>query len=115
MVGAEAGMMNTNKSMKAYITGTTESESLISLDILGSRKTVENLHLSVDIDSVLWMTDRLKMAGTINIHLLPHKGIKAPIYKSNHAYVRLYWPQTHEDLSMGRVSSASQVVPISSC
>ena len=113
MVGQEAGIRNTDKAMRTYITGRTDSGSLIHLDIPKSRKPVGDLVFSADIDSVIWITDRLKVAGPINLQLLPYKGEKAPIHKHNHTYVNLYWPRTEEDVREGRKSTASQEVPIS--
>lgn len=113
MVGAEAGTENSERGLRSYLTGTTESGSYIQLDIHGSRKTVQGLHISSDIDSVLWVTDWLKVLGVINLHILPYKGNSPPINKHNHAYVDLYWPRTEEECSKGEISSAHKAVPIS--
>ena len=115
MVGVEAGVRDTQQSTRTYTTGTTESGSLIRLDIQESRERleVEDIHISVDIDSILWITDRLRTTGAVNIHVLPYTGVKAPIEKHNHTYVNLYWPRTKADCLKGRVSSASQAVPTS--
>ena len=99
--------------MKAYITGRTNSGSYIRLDIQKSRRPLQDLKCSADVDSIIWLTDRLKVLGSINIHLLPFLGIKAPIGKHNHTYVNLYWPRTEEDVKKAKLSSACQEVPIS--
>lgn len=113
MVGADAGREGTDKWMKTYITGRTDSEHLIRLDIHKSRKRVEDLQFSADIDTVIWETDNLKVVGAINLQLLPFRGDKAPIRKHNHTYVELYWPRTEMDEKKGGMSKASQGVPIS--
>ena len=56
MVGAEAGKEGTEKGMRTYINGITgdrNNKRLIHLDIQKSRRTVKNMDISVDIDSVL--------------------------------------------------------------
>ena len=99
--------------MKAYITGRTNSGLYIRLDIQKSGRALEDLKYLADVDSVIWLTDRLKVLRSINVHLLPFLGIKAPIQKHNHMYVNLYWPRTEEDLREAKLSSAYQEVPIS--
>jgi hypothetical protein len=113
MVGWEAGEVGTEDGMRTYITGKTRSGKYVRLDVQKSRKTVENLHFAIDIDSILWVTDKLKVLGSINLHLLPYKGMKAPIKTHNHAYVELYWPRTNQDLRKGKRSDISKLVPIS--
>lgn len=89
MVGGDAGRDGSKDLMETYVKGTGDS-GYICLDIHGSRKTVDNLEFSIDIDSVIWVTDKLKICGSINLQLLPYKGDTAPIKKHNHAYVKLY-------------------------
>ena len=92
MVGAEAGKEGTEKGMRTYINGITgdrNDKCLICLDIQKSRRAVKNMDISVDIDSILWITDRLKVKRNINLHGMPHRGFKAPIKKYNHTYVEL--------------------------
>jgi len=99
--------------MKLYVTGRTSTGSYVRLDLHKSREKVDNLKISVDIDSVIWETDNLKTVGPINLQLLPFKGPKAPISKHNHTYVKLLWPRTDQDVDNFRRSMASQEVPIS--
>lgn len=115
MVGPEAGEQGTEEGMTTYIKGRTGpgSKNYIHLNLHKSRKQVGTLNLSTDIDSILWVTDHLKVLGSITMHLLPYRGESAPIKKHNHAYVELYWPRTEEEEGMGRMSGASQEVPIS--
>ena len=99
--------------MKLYVTGRTSTGSYVRLDLHKSREKVDNLKISVDIDSVVWETDNLKTVGPINLQLLPFKGPKAPISKHNHTYVKLLWPRTDRDVDNHRRSMASQEVPVS--
>jgi len=109
----EGGKGTAEERMKIYVTGRTSTGSYIRLDVHKSRERVDNLNFSVDIDSVIWETDKLKAVGPINLQLLPFKGPKAPISKHNHTYVKLYWPRTDQDVVNHRRSAASQEVPIS--
>lgn len=113
MVWKRGGQTGSDQWMKTYITGRADSESFIRLDIHKSRKPVEYLDFSADVDSVLWVTDRLKSAGAINLQLLPYKEPKAPIRTHNHAYVELCWPRTELEYNLGVRSDAYQWVPIS--
>ena len=106
-------MIDPDVGAEAYITGRAPSGKFIFLDIHGSRKPAPDLQYSIDIDSVLWVTDRLKVNGCITLHLLPYTGSKAPISKHNHAYVDLVWPRTEEDVEYGERSSFTKAVPIS--
>jgi hypothetical protein len=113
MVGPQAGEQGREGGMTTYIKGRTESQKYIHLNLHKSRKVVESIDFSTDIDSVLWVTDKLKVLGSLTIHLLPYRGESAPIRKHNHAYVELYWPRTMEEEGRGERSHASQEVPIS--
>ena len=62
--------------------------------------------------NVLWITDKLKVNGNVNLHTLPHRGFKTPIEKHNHTYVKLVWPWTKVEASQGQISSASQAITI---
>ena len=111
MVGPESG--DKEEGMRRFVTGKTESGKFIRLNIHKSRKVVRDLEFSADIDSIIWVTDKLKVAGSVNLQLLPHKKPKAPIGNHNHTYVELFWPRTQMDFLHGRRSTASQEVPIS--
>jgi hypothetical protein len=113
MVGREGGREDTWKGMKSYIAGKTDSGHFIRLNLHRSRKVVEKMDFAADVDSILWVTDRLRSKSMINLQLMPYRGPKAPIRTHNHAYVELYWPRTELDKGQGRPSTASQEVPIS--
>jgi hypothetical protein len=113
MVGPQAGFENTNQSMASYVTGTTGSGDYIRLDIHKSRQKAPHVHISADIDCILWITDRLKVTGSVDLQILPYTHKVAPINKNNHAYVELYWPRTIPEQKKRKVSSISGSVPIS--
>jgi hypothetical protein len=98
---------------QAYLTGQTKSGSYIRLDIHKSRRAVKGLKFSADVDSVIWLTDRLRVNATIQVHITPYLGMKAPIRKHNHTYVNLYWPRTELEKKRGKVSSVRREVAIS--
>jgi len=80
--------------MRPYITGryatVVNPGHFVRLDILRSRKTVHDVQISMDIDSVIWLTDKLKVRLAVNVHLLPSTKPEAPISTNNHTYVELY-------------------------
>jgi len=104
--------------MKPYITGRTNTvinpDHYIRFDPLLSRKTVDDVRISVDVDSVIWLTDKLKVKAAVNIHLLPSTEPEAPISKNNHTYVELYPPRTDAEKAKGHMSGQSLLTPISS-
>lgn len=69
--------------------------------------------VSMDIDSVIWLTRRLKVKGAFNLFTSPHRKEAPPISRSNHLFVELLWPPLEEDLEAGHISGAVKRVPIS--
>ena len=91
--GAKGGKGTAKEHMKLYVTGRISTGLYVCLDLYKLQEKVDNLKISVDIDSVIWETDNLKTVGPINLQLLPFKGPKAPISKHNYTYVKLLWPR----------------------
>ena len=58
-------------------------------------------YLSLDIDSVIWVTYYPKILTELSIHVLPYSGAHPPIWKSNHAYMEVLMPQSEEDQDSG--------------
>jgi len=106
-----------DNQMRLYITGryatVVNPDHFIRLDLLRSRKTVNDVRISMDIDSVIWLTDRLKVKPAANIHLLPSTKPEAPISSNNHTFVELYPPRTEKEKARGEMSEQSQLVSIS--
>jgi hypothetical protein len=91
-------------SMKMFVQGVMEDgETLIKLDPSRDRYPLrlDEYFLSFDIDSINWITYKLRVLTEISIHVLPYSGARPPIWKNNHAYVELLMPQSEIDKDMG--------------
>jgi hypothetical protein len=95
---------NSFESMKMFVQGVMEDgETLIKLDLKRDRfplRPDEHL-LSLDIDSINWITYKLRVLTEISVHVLPYSGARPPIWKNNHAYVEVLMPQSEIDKDMG--------------
>jgi len=104
-------------SMMAYVTGRvdmgSEESSYIRLDMMKDRVWPQAVEISMDIDSVIWLATRLKVAGVFNLHTSPYRKERPPISIANHVYVELLWPRTDEDVAGGRISGGAKQVPLS--
>jgi len=95
---------NSFESMKMFVQGVMEDgETLIKLDLKRDRfplRPDEHL-LSLDIDSINWITYKLRVLTEISVHVLPYSGARPPIWKNNHTYVEVLMPQSKIDKDMG--------------
>jgi hypothetical protein len=57
--------------------------------------------LSLDIDSINWITYNLRVLTEISVHVLPYTGARPPIWKNNHAYADVLMPQSETDKDTG--------------
>ncbi|KAG1808883.1 uncharacterized protein BJ212DRAFT_1484738 [Suillus subaureus] len=57
----------------------------------------EEITISVDIDSYIWVTPDFCTALSLEIYLAPVIGQQTPIHKHNHIYVDILVPQSAED------------------
>lgn len=64
--------------------------------------TPEDVLITTDIDSIIWVTPHLVIKGKINIHTAPLPRDKAPISHHNHVYVNVLFPPSDEERSLGR-------------
>ena len=113
---AEAGSENSLSSMMAYVAGRVcsgpKEGSYIRLDIMKDRVQPKEVAISVDIDSIIWLTPKLKVSGIINLHTSPYRKERAPISTANHVYIELLWPRLDEDVINGGISSGVKQVPL---
>jgi len=107
--GPERGL----SSAMAYTTGKTGAGSYIRLNVMKDRVWPKDVNISVDIDSVIWLTSKLKVSAAFNLHTSPYRKEKPPISTANHTYVELLWPRLNEDVAHGRISSGVKQVPLS--
>jgi hypothetical protein len=101
------GPLNSDESCAAYVQGRwydMEGEpKLITLDLERDAMKVppDHVTISVDIDSVIWLTYRLSFKTSVNLHVLPYYGKKPPIHINNHVYINVLWPRSEEDIASG--------------
>jgi hypothetical protein len=98
----DLGEAGTRKSMEALVQGKINDEVFV-LDLEKDAYPVskEDIILSVDIDSIIWVTAVLRVRTELSIHLLPDRSRVAPIGVHNHVYVDLLLPQSEEDQDTG--------------
>src|SRR5271170_4519789 len=78
----EAGSAeNTKFSQNVFVRGRTRDNRFIQVDLEKDAVEyyVDNVDISVDIDSVIWVTHKLQFKGPMNLHLLPLLGGQAPV------------------------------------
>ncbi|KDQ06091.1 hypothetical protein BOTBODRAFT_39836 [Botryobasidium botryosum FD-172 SS1] len=89
-------------SFQTFVRGRDAHGRLIALDLERDAFDLarEELEVSVDIDSFIWVTYRPEFAGRIQLRLTPTMGHHAPIRKSNNVEVRLLMPPSQEELDL---------------
>lgn len=85
--------------LDAFIGGRDPSDRPLCLSLEHDRCTLsdEEIIYSTDIDSVIYVTHRLKVVNHIALHVHPIVRHRPPIYKHNHVYVEVLLPQSDED------------------
>ncbi|KAG1863287.1 hypothetical protein DFJ58DRAFT_725189 [Suillus subalutaceus] len=93
-----------------------------------------DIEVSVDIDSIIWVTSEFRIKGTIGIYMTPLFQSRPGIFKHNHTSIDILIPQSEEDsnapggrtewlskrfnmsaiphICIGRISSASSILNI---
>jgi hypothetical protein len=84
------------RSSDVFIRGLTRNGEFIRLDLEldCNHLPLKDILLSVDIDSVIWVTSCPKFKGAINLHLTPYVRDKAPIEANPYIYIELVMPPT---------------------
>ncbi|KAF8129371.1 hypothetical protein EV363DRAFT_1169043 [Boletus edulis] len=76
--------------------------------------TTGEIRTTLDIDSVIWVTNHLHVCGSLKVNVMPYFGNKPPIPKNNHCEVEILWPQSATDQERGgRSEWFTKSVPIS--
>jgi hypothetical protein len=112
----EAGpMANTDPSQKVFVCGRTQDDQFIQLNLQkdGVECLADDVDISIDIDSVIWVTHNLQFKGPMNLHLLPLLGDQAPVSKNNHVYIQVLCPPTADEEGLGIRSKKHERFPIS--
>jgi hypothetical protein len=79
------------------VTGVTKDGRYVCVDLLQDGVEPDDLDLSCDVDSVIWITQAPKLRGAVAIYSVPVIRDRAPIWKSNHVQIQVLHPQTEDD------------------
>jgi hypothetical protein len=112
----EAGNIEgTPESLDVFIRGKDRAGRYLSVDLTKDEiaLTQDQVNISTDIDSVIWVTYAPKFKGPMNLHLLPVSGDKPPFSVNNHVYVKVLDPPTPEDRIYMRRSQMESRLPLS--
>src|ERR1700722_2440506 len=112
----EAGLPDGKPDSQAvFVKGKSRSQDFIELD-LEKDETILNDHqveISIDIDSVIWVTYKPQFSGSVYLHLLPLLGDKPPFSINNHVYINILQPPTKLDREEMQRSHTSKRYPLS--
>jgi hypothetical protein len=101
VVGAEGLLEIADKEGddgRILLTGMTRREGeYVCLDLLRDHVEPHDLHLSCDVDSVIWVTQTPKFKGPVAVYSVPVIRDRAPIWKDNHVQIQVLHPQTEDD------------------
>jgi hypothetical protein len=113
----EAGRTEDRPESRAvFVNGLSRDTKFIQLNLEKDEVKIQddNVAVSIDIDSVIWVTRRLKFNGPVYIHFLPLIGDKPPFSVNNHVYVQVLLPPTREDREIDQISQRTHSYPLSS-
>jgi hypothetical protein len=93
----EAGRIpKTQESYNVFVRGKTRTDEFLELDLEQDHValTREQVSISIDIDSILWVTANTSLSckGAINLHLLPHFADQPPFSANPSVYITLLMP-----------------------
>lgn len=93
----EAGIIpKTKESYDVFIRGKTRTGDYLQLDLEQDHVSLtrDQVSISVDIDSILWITTKTSLSckGAINLHLLPHFADEPPFSANPSVYITLLRP-----------------------
>lgn len=97
VVGAERLLNKAERDPYIFLTGKTRHSKYIVVDLLRDRVEPDRLELSVDVDSLIWITQDLRFKKNMFVYNSPVIRKQAPIWKSNHVHIQVLYPQTEED------------------
>jgi hypothetical protein len=93
----EAGPLeNSIDSHNVFVCGIARAGTFFRVDPTLDEKKIlsRDILQSPDLDSLIYVTHRLRFQGTMHLHLTPLVGNRAPFWKSNHVYVNILSPPT---------------------
>ena len=76
-----------------------EGQKYVRVDLEQDRVdfSVDDIQISIDIDSIIWVTRKLVCSNSVGVYLTPIYDGKSGIHKHNHVYVEILIPQSEED------------------
>jgi hypothetical protein len=97
----EAGRISKSpESYNVFVRGKTRTGNFLQVDLKKDHVSLapDQVSVSIDIDSVLWITKNpsLSCKGAINLHLLPHFADEAPFSANPSVYLTLLGPPENE-------------------
>jgi len=96
-----SGDRNSNSLLNTFTCGRHRDGHHICLnmnmELDGIKVASEDLLVTVDIDSLVWVTRSLQFSTPLAIYLGPILEEKAPMHKNNHVYVDILVPQSEQD------------------
>ncbi|KAI6137967.1 hypothetical protein BKA82DRAFT_35141 [Pisolithus tinctorius] len=98
----EIGSSTSECLVNTFVNGQHKDGHHICLDLELDHKLVtpEELEVTMDIDSLIWVTHSLQFNTLLPIYLGPIVEEKAPMHKHNHVYVDILVPQSEADYSV---------------
>ena len=84
-----------------FVTGRTEDGRYIRINLERDRVVPARIIVSVDIDSLIWVTRFPKFTKWVNIYMQPVVRKHPPIQKHNHIYINVLYPPSEQEPSAG--------------
>ncbi|KAH7902995.1 hypothetical protein BJ138DRAFT_1120858, partial [Hygrophoropsis aurantiaca] len=115
----EAGPVNSPKSVDLFVHGLTVEKKYVCLRPERNAELLctGEVRVTLDIDSLIWVTHEPRVLGSLKVNVLPYFGSKPPIAKNNHCQVEILLPQSEQDATLHgsrRSEWFTKSVPISS-
>ncbi|KAG9022129.1 hypothetical protein FRB95_000693 [Tulasnella sp. JGI-2019a] len=110
-----AGPYGTQKSQEIFIQG-LHGQQHISVDLSRDAVKPDCVTITMDIDSMIWVTPQPRFMTTINLHVTDNIVTKLPpMARSNRVTMEILWPQSDADRKQlgPRSEWFTQPVPIS--
>jgi hypothetical protein len=112
----EASMSTSDDLIKTFLCGKNKDNRHICLDMELNHipLTMEDLDVTVDIDSLIWVTRSLHFNTPMAVYLGPIVEDKAPMHRNNHVYVDILVPQSQQDANAigGRTEWLTMAFPL---
>ena len=100
-------------NLNLFIRGYNRRNKLVCLDIERDSVRPDDILVQIDIDSLIWVTHRVRVQTHINLAISPTISKTPPIRKNNHVYVRLTPPPTQAQRDEGVRGWEEMMVPLS--